>query len=34
MKFYRDNKITLSYYYKDKQGVFLLNIDVTPDTYQ
>jgi len=34
MKFYRDNKITLSYYYKDKQGVFLLNIDVTPDKYQ
>ena len=34
MKFYRDNKITLSYYYKDKRGVFLLNIDVTPDKYQ
>ena len=34
MKFYRDNKITMSYYYKDKQGVFLLNIDVTPDKYQ
>ena len=34
MKFYRDNKITLSYYYKDKQGVFLFNIDVTPNTYQ
>lgn len=34
MKFYRDNKITMSYYYKDKQGVFLLSIDVTPDQYQ
>lgn len=34
MKFYRDNKITMSYYYKDKQGVFLLSIDVTPVQYQ
>jgi hypothetical protein len=33
MKFYRDNKITMSYYYKDKNGVFVFKIDVTPDLY-
>ncbi|MCX6239793.1 MAG: hypothetical protein NTY07_19985 [Bacteroidia bacterium] len=34
MKFYRDNKITMSYYYKDKNGVFVIKIAVTPDKYQ
>lgn len=34
MKFQRDNNVTLSYYYKDKAGIFLLDIEVTPDLYK
>lgn len=34
MKFYRDKKITMTYYYKDKNGVFVIKIAVTPDKYQ
>lgn len=34
MKIYRDNKITLAYNYKDKNGVFILKINITPDHYQ
>lgn len=34
MKFQRDNKMTINYYYKDKAGSFLLLISVTPEKYQ
>lgn len=34
MKLYRDNNVTLAYSYKDKNGVFLFKIDVTPDKYK
>jgi hypothetical protein len=34
MKALRDIKITFNYYYKDKAGVYLLTISVTPDKYQ
>jgi hypothetical protein len=33
LKVYRDHKITMAYYYKDKNGVFVLKIAVTPDKY-
>ena len=33
MKIFRDNKTTINYYYKDKNGVFVLNITVTPEIY-
>jgi len=33
MKVNRDNKTTMGYYYKDKNGEFLFKILVTPDTY-
>lgn len=33
MKLLRDNKTTLNYYYKDKSGVYLFTISVTPDQY-
>ncbi|MCF8713704.1 zinc ribbon domain-containing protein [Joostella atrarenae] len=31
---FRKNEVTLKYDYKDKKGVFLLNIKVTPDDYK
>jgi hypothetical protein len=34
MKFQRDNKITVNYYYKDKNGNYLLTISVTPEQYE
>lgn len=34
MKNFRDNETTLVYYYKDKSGVFLTKIIVTPDMYK
>lgn len=34
MKFQRDHRTTLNYYYKDKDGLFLLLIAVTPEKYQ
>lgn len=34
MKKLRDNKVAFNYYYRDKKGVFVLNIAVTPDQYQ
>lgn len=34
MKIFRDNKTTLRYSYKDKSGVFILTIEVTPDKYE
>lgn len=33
LKVYRDNKVTMAYYYKDKNGEFVLKISVTPDMY-
>ena len=33
LKGYRDNKVTVAYNYKDKNGVFVLKINVTPDLY-
>lgn len=33
LKAYRDNKVTMTYNYKDKSGVFILDISVTPDMY-
>ena len=34
MKPQRDLKTTINYYYKDKAGLFLLMISVTPDKYE
>ena len=34
LKIYRDNKITMAYYYKDKNGVYLTKIEATPDKYK
>ena len=34
MKFQRDHQTTLNYYYRDKEGLFLLLISVTPEKYQ
>ena len=33
MKFNRENKTTMGYYYKDKNGEFLFKILVSPDLY-
>lgn len=33
LKTYRDNKVTMAYNYKDKNGLFVLKISVTPDLY-
>lgn len=33
LKIFRDKNITMSYYYKDKNSVFVLNYKVTPDLY-
>jgi hypothetical protein len=33
LKAYRDNKVTMAYNYRDKNGVFVLKINVTPDLY-
>ena len=34
MKFQRDHKITLNYYYSDKAGLFLFLVSATPDKYK
>jgi len=34
LKTFRDKNVTLSYYYKDKNGNFLLNYKATPELYQ
>jgi len=34
MKFQRDNKVTMKYYYKDKKGNYLFLITVTPEQYK
>ena len=33
LKFYRDNKITMAYYYKDMNGEFVSKILISPDQY-
>jgi hypothetical protein len=33
LKAFRDNKVTMAYSYKDKNGEFVLKISVTPDMY-
>lgn len=33
LKIYRDSKVTFKYYYKDRNGVYLLSILVPPDIY-
>ena len=34
MAIFRENEITMNYNYKDKEGVFLFVITVTPDNYK
>lgn len=34
LKIFRDKNVTLSYYYKDKNGNFVYNYKVTPDLYK
>jgi len=34
MKAYKDNKVTMAYNYKDKNGEFILKINVTPEKYE
>ena len=34
MKIYRDNKTTIIYNYRDKNGAFILKLAVTPEMYQ
>lgn len=34
LKDFRDNKTTMEYYYKDKNGVLILKIAVTPEQYK
>jgi hypothetical protein len=33
LKVYRENKVTMAYYYKDKNGEFVLKLSITPDMY-
>jgi hypothetical protein len=33
LRAYRDNKVTMDYHYRDKNGVFLMKISVTPELY-
>ena len=34
LKNFRENKVTMSYYYKDKNGKFLINLKFNPDSYK
>jgi len=34
MKSLRENNTTINYYYKDKTGIFLFTVSVTPDKYK
>jgi len=34
MKTFRDNKVTVNYYYSDKNGNYLLTISVSPEQYK
>jgi hypothetical protein len=33
LKLYRDNEVTMTYYYKDMNGVFIAKISITKDLY-
>ena len=34
MKYFRDNNVTLDYRYSDKDGVFVMDIKITPEEYR
>jgi uncharacterized membrane protein YukC len=34
MKGFRDNKVTMIYNYKDKDGIYITRINITPDMYE
>jgi len=34
LKYFRDNEVTMRYYYKDKDGNYLFAISVTPEQYK
>jgi hypothetical protein len=34
LKTFRDRSVTFSYYYKDKNGLFVYNYKVTPELYE
>ena len=34
LKIYRDNNVTMAYYYKDKDGQYLLRLNVSPELYK
>jgi hypothetical protein len=34
MKDYKENKVTMAYNYRDKNGKFILKINVTPEKYE
>lgn len=34
MKYVRDKNVTVNYYYKDKQGIYLFMVSVKPEQYQ
>ncbi|MFC0878841.1 zinc-ribbon domain-containing protein [Saccharicrinis sp. FJH2] len=34
LKYFRDNDVTLIYNYRDKNGVFVVKYDITPETYK
>jgi hypothetical protein len=34
LKNFRENKVTMSYYYKDKNGKFLIKLKFNPDSYK
>lgn len=34
LKFFRDNKTTMVYFYKDKNGEFVYKLSVTPELYK
>ena len=33
LKLFRENKVTMNYYYKDSKGAFISKISITPDQY-
>jgi hypothetical protein len=34
LKMFRDNNVTMAYYYKDKNGLFLTRIEISPEKYK
>jgi hypothetical protein len=34
MKYLRDHKTTMNYYYKDKKGIYICTISVSPEKYE